>query len=276
MTPLLEVRGLRHTYPDGTQALQGINLAVPRGARLALLGENGSGKSTLLHVLGGLLKASGGDYLYDGEKVSHGKRELDRLFRRVGLVFQDPDVQLFAPTVFQEVSFGPKNFGGKGVSLASAVEGAMTAAGIEHLRDKPPHFLSYGQKKRVALAAVLALDTETVLFDEPLAWVDLRGRDMVLSAMEELHRRGRTLVISSHNPEFAFGWADRVAVMKDGRVILDGETREVFGNREILAEAGIDEPFRCRLARELDLPRVPEDQETLVLMLKTKLGRRTT
>jgi len=99
---------------------------------------------------------------------------------------------------------------------------------------------------------------------------------MVLSAMEELHRRGRTLVISSHNPEFAFGWADRVAVMKDGRVILDGETREVFGNREILAEAGIDEPFRCRLARELDLPRVPEDQETLVLMLKTKLGRRTT
>ncbi len=272
MNALLEIRGLRYSYPDGTAALDGVDLSVPRVSRTALLGENGSGKSTLLHVLGGLLRPGSGEYLYAGEKVSYGKKDLNRLFRRVGLVFQDPDVQLFAPTVYQEVAFGPGNFGRTGADLASAVEGALAAAAISDLRDRPPHFLSYGQKKRVALADILALETETVLFDEPLAWVDFKGREKILSAMEDLHRRGKTLIVSSHDPEFAFRWADRVVIMKNGRIALAGETGEVFRRREALAEAGIDEPLCCRLARELGLPEVPADTERLVRLLKSRTG----
>lgn len=274
MTPLLEVRDLHYAYPDGTPALQGVDLSIYQGSRLALLGENGSGKSTLLHILSGLVSPGQGEFRYGGERVSTAKADLNRHARRVGLVFQDPEVQLFAPTVFQEIAFGPKNFGLEGPDLVAVVEEAMETAGITPLRDKPPHFLSYGQKKRVALAAILALNTETILFDEPLAWVDQKGRKMILRAMEDLHHRGRTLILSSHNPEFALGWADRVAVMKEGQIILEGETGQVFANREVLAQAGIEEPFRWRLARELGLQELPRDQDALIDFLQSTLGDR--
>ena len=273
MNTHMELRDISYSYPDGTLALDKVSLTIRRGERMALLGENGSGKSTLLLVLGGMLTPSRGEYLYGGDRVSFTRKDLERLIRRVGLVFQDPDVQLFAPTVFQEVAFGPKNFGRKDSELMAVVENALAAAGISELRDKPPHFLSYGQKKRVALADILALDTETVLFDEPFAWVDSRGEKTILAAMKALRDAGRTVIISAHDPEFAAGWADSLVVMKEGRAVMQGSPGEVFGSHEALRDAGIAEPFCRRAARELGLAETPADTDTLLRIIRDRLKR---
>ncbi|MBC7960825.1 MAG: ATP-binding cassette domain-containing protein, partial [Vallitaleaceae bacterium] len=166
---IIEVKNLHYSYPDGTKALQGVNMELKRGSKIAILGSNGAGKSTLLLHLNGTLKPKEGQVLFGGEVITYGKKQLDGLRKEVGIVFQDPDTQLFSASVYQDISFGPMNLKLPEAEVKQRVESAMTTTEVVAFKDKPTHALSYGQKKRVSIAGVLAMSPKVIILDEPTA-----------------------------------------------------------------------------------------------------------
>ncbi|WP_456474183.1 energy-coupling factor ABC transporter ATP-binding protein [Candidatus Pyrohabitans sp.] len=223
---ILETRSLAYEYPDGTPALRGVNVTLSK-RRIAFVGSNGAGKTTLfLHFIG-ILRPSRGEVLFKGRALRYDKASLLELRRSVGMVFQNPDDQLFAPTVAQDVSFGPKNLGINNGEVEGRVRRALKIAGIEELADKPPHLLSYGQKKRVAIAGVLAMEPEALILDEPLAGLDPAGKRRFIEFLDELARR-KTIAVATHNVDFAYEWADYVYVLHRGRVLEEGKPEDIF------------------------------------------------
>ncbi|HEV2126270.1 MAG TPA: ATP-binding cassette domain-containing protein [Chloroflexota bacterium] len=240
---VLQAEDVSFTYPDGTEALRELTLAIPRGRRVAILGANGSGKSTLFLTLNGILKPAKGRVLLGGQPVRYDRAGLNDLRRRVGLVFQDPDSQLFAASVRQDISFGPINLGLPEVEVRARVERAIQDTQIEDLADRPTHLLSYGQKKRVAIAGVLAMDPEVIVADEPTAGLDPEMTARLLDLLNQLHASGRTLVISTHDIELALAWADHVFVLRRGQLIASGRPEQVFCDRELLRSARLLPPI---------------------------------
>ena len=224
---ILETRRLEYQYPDGTRALRGVSVSLIKNKKIAFLGANGAGKSTLLLHFIGILRPSRGEVLFKGKALKYDRASLLSLRRCVGMVFQNPDDQLFAPTVAQDVSFGPKNLGMSGDEARARVKRALKIAGIEELADKPPHLLSYGQKKRVAIAGVLAMDPEVLILDEPLAGLDPAGRRRFIEFLDEL-AKSKTIAVATHDVDFAYEWADYVYVLSHGRVLAEGEPGEVL------------------------------------------------
>ncbi len=224
---ILETRRLEYQYPDGTRALRGVSVSLIKNKKIAFLGANGAGKSTLLLHFIGILRPSRGEVLFKGKALKYDRASLLSLRRCVGMVFQNPDDQLFAPTVAQDVSFGPKNLGMSGDEVRARVKRALKIAGIEELADKPPHLLSYGQKKRVAIAGVLAMDPEVLILDEPLAGLDPAGRRRFIEFLDEL-AKSKTIAVATHDVDFAYEWADYVYVLSHGRVLAEGEPGEVL------------------------------------------------
>ena len=242
MNPAIETRELCYTYEDGTTALDHVSLKAERGRITGILGANGAGKSTLFLNLNGVLTPQSGEVLLDGAPVRRDRKGLAELRRRVGIVFQDPDDQLFSADVYRDVSFGGVNLGLPAEEVHRRVEAALDRTGVSHLRDKPTHALSYGQKKRVAIAGVLAMEPECIVLDEATAMLDPVGRREVLSAVHKLNReKGITVVLITHHMNEAED-ADRVVVMDDGRVVLDGAPREVFQRVEELRSMGLTVP----------------------------------
>jgi len=224
---ILETRELEYQYPDGTRALRGVSVALRTNNKIAFVGSNGAGKSTLfLHFIG-ILRPSRGEVLFRGKTLRYDKASLLSLRRSVGMVFQNPDDQLFAPTVAQDVSFGPKNLGMSEAEVEARVRRALKIAGIEELADKPPHLLSYGQKKRVAIAGVLAMEPEVLILDEPLAGLDPAGKRRFIEFLNDLAKR-KTIAVATHDVDFAYEWADYVYVLHRGKVVAEGEPKEVF------------------------------------------------
>jgi cobalt/nickel transport system ATP-binding protein len=240
---VLEAEGLTFAYPDGTVALRELTVRLPRARRVAILGANGSGKSTLFLTLNGILRPAQGRVLLGGAPVRYDRAGLNELRRRVGLVFQDPDSQLFAASVRQDISFGPLNLGLSEAEVRARVEAAIHDTQIEELADRPTHLLSYGQKKRVAIAGVLAMDPDVIVADEPTAGLDPEMTARLLDLLNRLHASGRTVVISTHDVELALAWADEALVLRRGQLLGAGAPEQVFADPALLASARLLPPI---------------------------------
>jgi cobalt/nickel transport system ATP-binding protein len=247
---LLDAIGLHYAWP-GTkaaaalatgqrdEALAGASLAVRPGVRLALLGGNGSGKSTLLLHLNGTLRPATGEVRWQGRPLDYSRRGLAALRQSVALVFQDPDDQLFAGTLAQDVSFGPLNLGLDAAETARRVAAALAAVGLADLGALPPHMLSHGQRKWAAIAGALAMHPRVLVLDEPTAGLDPEGIDILLDHLDALHAQGMTVVFSTHDLRLARHWADEVAVMHQGQVIAHGAAASMLDDARAIAAAGL-------------------------------------
>lgn len=240
MIPILEARDLVVHYREAP-ALAGLSLSISSGERIALLGANGSGKSTLLRVLNGLLFPESGTFLFNGEPITSGRLE-DRSFaqrfrRRVGLVFQNADVQLFNPTVFDEIAFGPLQLQLPKVDLRQRIEQTLREMSLAHLRDRSPHQLSGGEKKRVALASILILDPEVLLLDEPTAGLDPRSATQVVDQLASWRGAGKTVITATHDLDNLEDIADRVVILQDGLVLADRTPFEILHDVHLLKHA---------------------------------------
>ncbi|MBE3588012.1 MAG: ATP-binding cassette domain-containing protein [Thermoanaerobacteraceae bacterium] len=271
MTAIIEIEDLHYTYRDGTRALKGLSLSIPRGSRVAILGPNGAGKSTLLLHLNGLYLPQRGKVRVAGLEVN--ARTAREIKARVGLVFQDPDDQVFSATVAEDVAFGPVNMGLSPQEVERRVQEALAAVNMEAYRDKAPYHLSYGQKKRVAIAGVLAMGPEIIVLDEPMAYLDPRGQDTLLEILNRLHRRGTTILVATHDVDMAAAWADRVVIVQDGRTLAQGDP-SLLVQEELIRQASLRFPLVTRIFRslpELDLSTVPYTVEQAVALLKALL-----
>ncbi|MFC6285022.1 energy-coupling factor ABC transporter ATP-binding protein [Nocardioides sp. GCM10027113] len=237
-TPVLDVRGLAYAYPDGHQALFGVDLHVHRGERVALLGPNGAGKTTLVHHLNGILTAGAGSVAVSGLPVE--KLHLQEIRRRVGVVFQDPDDQLFLPTVRQDVAFGPANLGLRGAALDQRVMAALDRVGMADFADRPPHHLSFGQRRRVAVATVLAMEPEILVLDEPSSNLDPASRRELADILRSLDV---TVLMVTHDLPYALELCPRSVVLSDGVVVADGSTYDVLTDEELMAAHRLELPF---------------------------------
>ncbi|HSE08807.1 MAG TPA: ABC transporter ATP-binding protein [Nocardioidaceae bacterium] len=237
-TPVLDVRGLAYAYPDGHQALFGVDLHVHRGERVALLGPNGAGKTTLVLHLNGILTAGAGSVAVSGLPVA--RENLQEIRRRVGVVFQDPDDQLFMPTVRDDVAFGPTNLGVRGTALEQRVMEALDQVGMADFADRPPHHLSFGQRRRVAVATVLAMEPEILVLDEPSSNLDPASRRELA---EILRRLDVTVLMVTHDLPYAFELCPRSVVLSDGLIVADGSTYDVLTDEALMAKHRLELPF---------------------------------
>ena len=258
MDEIIKVENLTHTYSVGTpferSAVEDMSLSVYRGELLGLIGHTGSGKSTLIQHLNGLLKPTAGRILLGGRDIWAEPKKIRDVRFRVGLVFQYPEYQLFEETVYQDIAFGPANMGLSGDELDRRIRDAARFAGLdESLLDKSPFALSGGQKRRVAIAGVIAMEPEVLVLDEPSAGLDPRGRGELLSHIRAYHReRGNTVVLVSHSMEEIARYADRIVVLAHGKTLMSGTPREVFSRGGELTRAGLDVPQTTRIAMELN------------------------
>ncbi len=237
-TPVLDVTGLAYAYPDGHQALFGVDLHVHRGERVALLGPNGAGKTTLVLHLNGILAAGAGSVAVSGLPVS--KPNLAEIRRRVGIVFQDPDDQLFLGSVRQDVSFGPANLGLSGAALDRRVMAALDQVGMADFADRPPHHLSFGQRRRVAVATVLAMEPEVLVLDEPSSNLDPASRRELADILRSLDV---TVLMVTHDLPYALELCPRAVVLSGGTVVADGATYDVLTDDELMRAHRLELPF---------------------------------
>jgi len=256
----LHAEGLVHVYREGgVRALDGVTCSIAPAERVALIGQNGSGKTTLVRHLNGLLRPTEGRVTLDGTDAS--RLTVAQLARRVGLVFQDPDRQVFAASVRAEVEFGPRNLGATGADLRSAVAFALTATGLEGERSTNPYDLGQSRRKLLALASVLAMGTPVLILDEPTTGQDARGVERVRAIVEAVTGEGRTVIAISHDMRFVADTFERVIVMRAGRIILDGTPAEVFARAswEALRSTYLEPTLAARVGQRLGLGSTPTD-----------------
>lgn len=281
---IIEARDVVYSYPDGTRALNGINIKIIKGKKIAVLGNNGAGKSTLFLHFNGILRPKHGQIIFQGQEIKYRQKNLMELRKNVGIVFQDPDNQLFSASVLQDIAFGPLNLGlGQKTSLARS-EDAMRLTAIEELKNKPTHFLSYGQKKRVSIAGVLAMEPKVLIFDEPTACLDPQMSDKVMDLLQLLNQQGKTLILSTHDIDLAYSWADYVFLIREGMVIDQGSPGEIFLKPEVLKVCGLKTPWLIDVYLEMvncgqmpsDTP-IPRSKEELLGMIRNiSIGNRET
>ena len=257
MESIIRVDNLTHTYGVGTpfqrSAVEGLSLDIRRGEFLGIIGHTGSGKSTLIQHLNGLLKPSSGTIYLDGADIWAEPKKIRSVRFRVGLVFQYPEYQLFEDTVRKDIAFGPKNMGLDAAEVERRVLAALSAVGLdESVLDKSPFALSGGQKRRVAIAGVMAMEPEVLILDEPTAGLDPRGRESILQMLREYHeRRGSTVVLVSHSMEEIARNAQRIIVLSGGGVCMEGTPAEVFARADELEAVGLDVPQSTKIAAAL-------------------------
>ena len=237
---------VHYRYPNGYEALCGVSFRITHGEKVALVGANGAGKSTLLLHTNGLLMPSQGGVVLGGIALT--RRTLPLVRQSVGLVFQDSDNQLFMPTVEEDVAFGPSNMRLEPEEIRRRVTEALDAVGALHLRGASPFRLSGGQKKRVAIATVLAMEPSVLVMDEPTSNLDPRARRQIIDL---IRRFSHTTLIATHDMEMVLDLCDRTIVMKEGRIVADGSTRHVFGDLALLEECGLEQPCELRMKRAL-------------------------
>ena len=239
-TPSLEIKELAFAYPDGNQALYGVNLSVQKGERVALLGPNGAGKTTLVMHMNGIHQTSHGSVHVAGQLVdSKNKESIKEIRSKVGIVFQDPDDQLFMPTVGEDIAFGPYNMGKRGAELDAIVDEALQLVGMSEFKDRPPHHLSFGQRRRVAVATVLAMKPEILVLDEPSSNLDPASRRELADILRSLDI---TMVMVTHDLPYAYELCPRSVILKGGIIVADGSTHEILTNSALLAANRLELP----------------------------------
>ena len=237
----LEVNRLAYAYADGHQALFGVDFKVSRGQRVALLGPNGAGKTTLVMHLNGILTAGHGEVKIDGQLVdTTDKQSLKAIRSRVGIVFQDPDDQLFMPTVREDVAFGPRNMGISGPELDSIVDQALVRVGMLEFADRPPHHLSFGQRRRVALATVLVMNPEILVLDEPSSNLDPASRRELSEIIKSLET---TLLMVTHDLPYAYELCERSLILSGGQIVADDSTYNILTNTSLMSSHRLELPF---------------------------------
>lgn len=247
---ILTFEQVSYQYADGTMALNQINLSIEKGKKIALLGNNGAGKSTLFLLMNGILKPTSGSILYNGKKLTYKKKEIKQLRQQVGIVFQNSETQLFSSTVYEDIKFGPKNLNLSTEEIERRIKEVITLTDTESLKDKPPHFLSIGQKKRVAIAGIVAIDPELMVLDEPTAGLDPYYSKRMLDLLEKIHHRNRTILLSTHNVDLAYEWADEVIILNNGHLLAQGTPVEVFNKTEILETSHLQKPWIMEVFEE--------------------------
>jgi len=249
--PIIQTGNMCYTYPDGTEALNNINMEIKEGERAAIVGSNGAGKSTLFQHFNGILRPTSGLIKIDGEKINYKKNELIKIRNKVGIVFQNPDDQLFAPTVAEDVAFGPMNLGLPIDEVDKRVEESLEMVGMSGLGKKAPHHLSGGQKKRVAIAGILAMKPEIMVLDEPTTGLDPKGVDQVMNILYKLNQEDMSIIVASHDVEMVTQFADKIFVLHQGEIIGQGNPEEIFNDYETLKKAHLKPPKSAELLRSL-------------------------
>ncbi|MGA2121940.1 MAG: ATP-binding cassette domain-containing protein [Methanoregula sp.] len=248
---ILEARDIRYRYPRGREAISGISFHIRRGEKIALVGPNGAGKSTLLQMFNGMIRPDTGIMLFDNKVIRYDTASLRQLRKRVGFVLQNPDRQIIAPTVYQDVAFGPVNLGYDEPAVRESVAVALRQVGLEGFERRPPHQLSGGEKKRVSIAGVLAMDPDVLVFDEPTSGLDPSGSEDLMELLDELNHDGKTIVISTHDVELAYPWAERAILLMDGQIIREDVPDVAFGNTKYVRMAHLSVPTLLELSAEL-------------------------
>jgi energy-coupling factor transport system ATP-binding protein len=266
--PAVVVEGVGFVYPDGTRALDGVDLTVRHGERLAIIGQNGSGKSTLVRQLNGLLRPAEGTVTVRGRPV--GRRHVAELAREVGVAFQNPDRQIFAGRADREVEFGPRNLGASGAELEERVADAFAAVGLEEQRATNPYDLGFSDRKLLALASILAMRTPIVVLDEPTTGQDAGGMARVRGIVETIVAEGRTVIAISHDMAFVAETFARVVVMRAGRVVLDGTPEEAFGEPSwpTLASTFLAPPLAARIGARAGLGPTPTEASLISALVR--------
>jgi len=255
IAPSLRVESLVYRYDPTIPALNGVDLQLPPAAFCALIGQNGSGKTTLAKHLNGLLRPSGGRVLIDGQDSA--ERSIGELARSVGYVFQNPDHQIFAATVREELAFGPRNLGCDPSEIAERVASALARFDLTDLAEAPPAVLGYGQRRLVTIASVVAMRTPLLILDEPTTGLDWRSASRLMALLAELNQAGHTILLITHDMRLVCDWAPRTLLMHEGCLLADGPTAQVMAQSEALARAQVAPPQVVRLAQSLRLDPTP-------------------
>lgn len=280
---ILELDNVSYSYPDGTRALDSCSLAIKRGRRTVVLGANGAGKTTLFLHLNGILRPNLGRVCQNDMPLDYSRSGMRSLRSQVGLVFQNPDNQLFSASVREDISFGPMNLGLEESIARKRVEDALLAVGMLESADKPVHNLSYGQKKRVCIAGVLAMQPEIIVLDEPMAGLDSIMQEELTATLEKLHTAGMTIIIATHDLDFAYGWADDVIVLKNGLLLANGTPDEVLLRNDVQSTLGAT-PLVAEITRQLcligidlrDKGYLPRSKSELLKAITAHTGREKT
>lgn len=251
MNPVIRLENVEYSYPNGLKALKGINLDIMAGEKVAIVGSNGAGKSTLLLMFNGMLKPESGRVMFKGLPVSYTHSSLRDVRKKVGFVFQNPDHQIIAPTVYQDVAFGPVNLDCSQEEIERSVSEALMYVGLSGFGRRPPHNLSGGEKKKVAIAGILAMNPDVLVFDEPTSALDPASSESIMELLDELNHEGKTIVISTHDVELAYPWADRIVLMNDGRIITSSDPGTAFSDIKSLREAKLSKPVLLELYESL-------------------------
>lgn len=272
----IKLEQVDYIYNPGTAgekcAVRDVSLMIGDHEFIALAGNTGSGKSTLVQLINGLKLPSSGRILYDGKNISDNKKELCKMRCRVGLVFQYPEYQLFDETVLKDVTFGPKNMGCSGEEAEKKAREALLKVGLgEDKFDSSPFDLSGGEKRRAAIAGIIAMDPEVLIMDEPTAGLDPAGKKQILDLLKDFNRQyGKTVIMITHNMDEAAEYADRVIIMKDGSIAADGETHEIFRDVEMLADAGLKLPQAASFCRSIGINHAVRVREAVRAILEMK------
>lgn len=240
MIPLIEFKDVYFKYPDGSEGLRGLNVSVGKGRKIAVLGENGAGKTTFLLHLNGILTHSKGDFLFEGEKMT--KKNVKSLRKKVGIVFQDPDDQIFTNRVYDDIAYGLKHQNVAEEEIKKRIEGMADVLGLNEILYKSPFKLSFGQKKRVALAGVLVMRPEVIILDEPVTFLDPLSKRRLIEVLNGMSAYGHTIIITTHQLDFAAEWAEDFLIIHEGQLLESGDYT-IFNNEEMLAKANLERPI---------------------------------
>lgn len=255
--PILKVEDLYYTYGTGELVLKGVNVEIYEGEKIAVVGSNGSGKSTFFLNINGVLTPDQGKVTYRDTIIN--KKNLKELRKNIGIVFQDADNQIIASTVRAEVGFGPMNLKLSREEVNQRVKESLEYMNLTEFIDRPPHYLSGGEKKRVSIADIIAMRSDVIIFDEPTAALDPLNAKMLEDVLEKMSLEGKTLLISVHDVDFAYRWADRVLVFHQGKIIADGDTLETFRDMGTLNQANLKQPIMLEIYETLVEKQIMED-----------------
>lgn len=240
-------------FYENKKVLDNINFEIPKDKRkIAILGENGSGKSTLFLLMNGILKKKSGQIFIDGEELDYSKKKLIEIRKKVGIVFQDPETQIIAPTVFQEVGFGLENIGINEENIHKKIDTYLKKFNLLDKKQELCHTLSYGQKKRLSIASIVAMEPQVLVLDEPLVWIDPKNYNEIKDLLNEISGEGTTVIFSTHDVNFAYEFADYIYIVKDGKIVKEGNKKEIFNSMEEIKKYNLDFPEILKIADFLE------------------------
>ena len=258
---MFRINNLTYKYDKKVKALDNITMDFEKGDIIGIIGSNGSGKSTLFNNLMGILKPTEGEILYKNNKLKYDKRSLYNLRKEVGIVFQDPEKQIFYSMVYDDLAFALRNIGMDEKSIKIRIDKALEAVNGKEFIDRPVHSLSFGQKKRVAIASVIAMNNDLILLDEPTAGLDSESTKAIVEIIKSVHKKGKKIVITSHDMNLIYDICDYIYVLNRGKIISEGNVEEVFIEEDKIEEAGLELPWLVKLNKNMNLPLFRKEED---------------